>query len=459
VTARRTVVVVGDTVLDRDVEGRVERVAPDAPVPVVEVERESAGPGGAGLTALLCEGDDVEVTLVTPLAADAEGSELRRLLGRNGVRLIGLPHEGPTRVKTRIRAHGQSIARLDTGGPGFPDGPLPDEAARVLADADVVLVSCYGAGTTTHEGLRAALTGRAAGRPVVWDPHPKGGLPVPGCALVTPNLAEARAHAGMPFAAGDQVARHLVDAWSVRGVAVTGGSRGAWLATSAGEPLFAPATPATGDTAGAGDRFAAAAALALAGGRTGSEAVVEAVARAGAFVAAGGAAGFRAAHHAVTPAADPEVPMPAADLAAEVRSRGGTVVATGGCFDVLHAGHVQVLEAARRLGDALVVLLNSDGSARRLKGPGRPVNGAEDRARVLLGLSCVDAVVVFDEDDPRACLDRLRPDVWAKGGDYEGTELPEAGLVRSWGGRVVLLPYLSGRSTTAVLESVLQNTR
>jgi rfaE bifunctional protein nucleotidyltransferase chain/domain len=128
------------------------------------------------------------------------------------------------------------------------------------------------------------------------------------------------------------------------------------------------------------------------------------------------------------------------------------VVATGGCFDVLHAGHIASLDAARRLGDALVVLLNSDGSVRRLKGPGRPVVGQGDRARVLAALRSVDAVVVFDEDDPRAALNLLRPDVWVKGGDYTPEQLPEAADVRSWGGEVTVLPYLSGRSTTAILQ-------
>jgi D-beta-D-heptose 7-phosphate kinase/D-beta-D-heptose 1-phosphate adenosyltransferase len=118
---------------------------------------------------------------------------------------------------------------------------------------------------------------------------------------------------------------------------------------------------------------------------------------------------------------------------------------------VLHAGHVTCLDAARRLGDALVVLLNSDSSVSRLKGPGRPVQCAADRARALAGLSSVDAVVVFDEDDPQAALAGFRPDVWAKGGDYGGVELPESQLVRSWGGRVVLLPYLAGRSSSEIL--------
>jgi rfaE bifunctional protein nucleotidyltransferase chain/domain len=144
----------------------------------------------------------------------------------------------------------------------------------------------------------------------------------------------------------------------------------------------------------------------------------------------------------------------AKEVVERVRARGGTVVATGGCFDVLHAGHLQSLEAARGLGDALVVLLNSDASVRRLKGAGRPVQTADDRARLLLGLECVDAVAVFDEDDPSALLDELRPNIWAKGGDYAGVPLAESDLVRSWGGRVVLLPYLAGRSTTALLSDV-----
>jgi rfaE bifunctional protein nucleotidyltransferase chain/domain len=131
----------------------------------------------------------------------------------------------------------------------------------------------------------------------------------------------------------------------------------------------------------------------------------------------------------------------------------GTVVATGGCFDVLHAGHVATLEAARALGDRLVVLLNSDASVRRLKGPGRPVHSASDRERVLRSLACVDDVIVFDDDDPRQALDHLRPDIWAKGGDYSESTLPETERVRSWGGRVVLLPYLPGRSTTGVLTA------
>jgi rfaE bifunctional protein nucleotidyltransferase chain/domain len=132
------------------------------------------------------------------------------------------------------------------------------------------------------------------------------------------------------------------------------------------------------------------------------------------------------------------------------------VVATGGCFDLLHAGHVSLLQAARSLGDCLIVCLNSDASVHRLKGDGRPLNHAADRGAVLAALGCVDAITVFSEDTPCAALDRIRPDIWVKGGDYDGRDLPEAALLENWGGVAVTVPYLSGRSTTRLAVSQVE---
>jgi rfaE bifunctional protein nucleotidyltransferase chain/domain len=232
-------------------------------------------------------------------------------------------------------------------------------------------------------------------------------------------------------------------------VAATDGASGVLTALADSPPLFTPTPFASdGDTCGAGDRFAGTVALALAGGAVISEAVAVAVEDVAAWLDRGGVAG-----PVVGPAGGAGDPgQQGEDVVAAVRARGGTVVATGGCFDVLHAGHVACLEAARRLGDCLVVLLNSDDSVRRLKGPSRPVNPVHDRARVLAGLGCVDEVRIFDEDTPDAALQALRPDVWAKGGDYNVATLPEAPLVQSWGGRVVLLPYLPGRSSTRIIQ-------
>ncbi|MFF9281602.1 D-glycero-beta-D-manno-heptose 1-phosphate adenylyltransferase [Streptomyces griseosporeus] len=523
-------VVVGDALLDRDLTGTADRLAPDAPVPVVADCAERLRPGGAALAACLAARGGRDVTLITGLGDDEASEALRALLdGR--VRLIALPLTGPLPEKTRVLARGRPVVRLDRG-----DGrarAATDEAREALRSAPAVLVADYGRGAA--DALRAELTARP---PAVWDPHPRGGPPVPGVRLVTPARAEAAALAARAVAdsgtdadarnsgtgtdAGDNgtgagtrgagAGRELRDAardagvlvrhWRAGAVAVTLGERGVLL--SYGEhPLLVPAPVAHhGDPCGAGDAFAATAAGLLADGALVGEAVEGAVAAATAFVGEGGAAALRlpdalrptagrpaserpasgsgpisgAGHAAGTgqasgaghatrtgrptgPAPAPAAPEPFAPepfddpfaLVARVRAAGGTVVATGGCFDLLHAGHVRLLQAARRIGDCLVVCVNSDDSVRRRKGAGRPVNPLDDRVRVLRALACVDAVAVFDEDTPERLLADLRPDVWVKGGDYAGADLPEAALLQEWGGQAVLLPYLDGRSSTSLL--------
>jgi D-beta-D-heptose 7-phosphate kinase / D-beta-D-heptose 1-phosphate adenosyltransferase len=316
-----------------------------------------------------------------------------------------------------------------------------------------VLVSDYAGGMTAHPSVRAALTSVAAAHPVVWDPHPRGEPPVPGCRIATPNEEEARALSelgGAPptrLAAARARAGNLLETWQCHAVAVTLGDAGALLAYGSGPPLIVPAEPVdAGDACGAGDRFAATAAAALATGEVVSEAVQKAVAAASVFVAAGGAGMV---------CARPPGPAPAAPSSRsgieQVRADGGTVVATGGCFDLLHAGHVSLLRAARALGDCLIVCLNSDDSVRRLKGVSRPLVPEADRVHVLEALECVDGVVVFDEDTPERVLEEIRPDIWVKGGDYALSDLPESEIVARWQGEAVVLPYLDGRSTTALI--------
>jgi len=456
-TVSRPIVVVGDALLDVDLVGTASRLTPDAPVPVVEDVDTRERPGGAALAAVLAARSGADVVLVTPLGDDEGAQRLRALLdGR--VQLIEIPATSATAVKSRIRVGDHSVARLDSGGSTATFGALPAAAAKAIRGAAAVLVADYGRGTTSAPDVRAALS--AARGPVVWDPHPRGADPVPSARLVTPNGAEAARVAaaagvdvaGNGLAAVGARAQALIAHWGVGAVAVTIGARGALLSYGEGAPLVVPATPVTGgDPCGAGDSFAAAVTVALAGGAVTGNAVTTAVAAAGAFVARGGATAWDAAWDATpttTEAPDADVPS----LLARVRSAGGTVVATGGCFDLLHAGHVATLRAARGLGDCLVVCINSDESVRRLKGPSRPLVPAPDRARVLEALEFVDAVVVFDEDTPTQVLERLRPDVWAKGGDYAGADLPEAAVLQEWGGQAVVLPYLDGHSTTALVE-------
>ncbi|PWR06518.1 D-glycero-beta-D-manno-heptose 1-phosphate adenylyltransferase [Micromonospora acroterricola] len=453
-------VVVGDALLDRDVSGTVSRICPDAPAPVLEERSAVDRPGGAGLAALLAAAHGADVALVTGLAGDEGGVRLADLLAGAGVDVYPLHLPGATCEKIRLRADGQTLLRLDRGGEPQAPGDPPEAVLEVLAGARAILVSDYGRGLVRQSTLRSALAQASA--PIVWDPHPRGPAAVPGARLITPNLAELRhltgdAGAGSAVSTATRAGHELRRRWRVGAVAVTLGADGALLCHSGSTPLIV-APPSTldrvEDVCGAGDRFAAAAALALADGATVSEAVGTAVAAASAYVAVGGATGLHRA-----PTGDPAAPRTAEQLVARVRADGGTVVATGGCFDVLHAGHVATLQAARRLGDCLVVCLNSDRSVRELKGPDRPVNSEQDRARLLAALDCVDAVVVFDESTPHQVLTRLRPQVWVKGGDYAGDggpELPEADLVRRWGGQVVTVPYLAGRSTTGTISAARQ---
>ncbi|HEV7725354.1 MAG TPA: D-glycero-beta-D-manno-heptose 1-phosphate adenylyltransferase [Modestobacter sp.] len=448
-------VVVGDALLDVDLVGTASRLTPDAPVPVVEDVQTRERPGGAALAAVIAAAATTrEVVLVAPVADDDGALRLRALLAGR-VRLIGIPATGGTGVKRRVRVGDHSLVRIDSGEPVAVLGELPAEAAEAIRSAAAVLVADYGRGTTADPAVRAALC--AARGPVVWDPHPRGADPVPSTRLVTPNGAEAARVAaaagvdasGTGLAAVGARAEALIRHWGVGAVAVTLGARGALLSYGEGAPMVVPAVPVTGgDPCGAGDSFAAAAALLLADGAVTGEAVAAAVAAATAFVGRGGASAWDAAP--ATPEPGGEVGVDA--LLDRVRVAGGTVVATGGCFDLLHAGHVATLRAARGLGDCLVVCINSDDSVRRLKGPTRPLVSAPDRARVLEALEFVDAVVAFDEDTPAEVLERLRPDVWAKGGDYAGADLPEAAVLRRWGGQAVVLPYLDGHSTTALVE-------
>jgi rfaE bifunctional protein nucleotidyltransferase chain/domain len=303
------------------------------------------------------------------------------------------------------------------------------------------------------------LKATAGNLPVVWDPHPRGPKPIRGCTLVTPNQAEAKAFSPRTSSPG-QLAGALRSQWGARAVSVTLGSRGAMFADRrhAGHHIVPPDIAGSGrsDTCGAGDRFAVAAATALADGADPLAAATEAVDAASRFVAAGGAAGVSS----VMPMPDLSAPAGAVTgmdavlaLAERVRRRGGTVVATGGCFDLLHTGHVRLLRRARDLGDALVVLINADESVRAIKGAGRPVVPAEDRARVLAALGCVDGVAVFHETSPAAALERLQPDIWVKGGDYTGVELPEADVVQRHGGEVVLLPTVPGYSSSKLIAA------
>jgi rfaE bifunctional protein nucleotidyltransferase chain/domain len=458
--------VVGDALLDVDWNGTVDRVCRDAPAPVLETPAERARPGGAALAAVLAAASGARVTLVTALSDDADGHRLADLLRGAAVRIVDLGLDGPTPVKLRLRAGEQSIARVDKGcSPIVPPGPWSSAAGAAIAEADALLVSDYGRGVAALPEVAAVVSSFPG--PTVWDPHRNGPRPPIATTLATPNHVEAHHLAGYAGPPPDRLpevvalARSLTARLGCR-AAVTAGLLGAVVTDGRSAPTVVPTIPVHGDACGAGDQFAASAVLALAEGACVVTAVERAVADARAFVAGGDEAAMRGSGSAALAGHDPvvrlhPVPMAAATdtaaTAAAVRRAGGLVIAAGGCFDVLHTGHVRLLEEARQLGDYLVVCLNGDDSVRRLKGPGRPLNLAEDRATVLRSLASVDAVIVFDEDTPCRVLRALRPHLFVKGADYRGVDLEEREVLAEWGGQVVLLPLIGGRSTTRLISA------
>ncbi|SFN28032.1 rfaE bifunctional protein, domain II [Pseudonocardia ammonioxydans] len=482
-------VVVGDALLDVDLDGTSTRDCPDAPgAPVVDLDDERARPGGAGLAALLAADLTAgrrPVVLLTALGTDPAAARLAGLL-EDRVELHPLPLCGTTPVKTRLLDRGRPVARLDTGDGRAAHDAVDDRTADLLAGAHAILVADYGRGVAAHPGLRRLLAARPPGVPLVWDPHPRGPAPVPGAWLVTPNSAEVReatAH-GLPDAAAvpdpavpdpavpdpavpdpavsdpavsDPAAARAAELlrcrWDVHAVAVTRGSRGALLHTGRTSTLHPPPAVGTGgrpDTCGAGDMFAAAATVAVADGADLPGAVGAAVDTATRYIASG----TRSRGAAPATGRDDPGKDDGFALADRVRRAGGRVVATGGCFDLLHPGHLALLRTARARGDVLVVCLNSDRSVTRLKGPTRPLTTATDRAALLDALSCVDAVVEFDEPDPCAVLDRLRPHVWVKGGDHDPDHMPETTVVRAYGGTVETVPRIPGHSTSRLAHGI-----
>lgn len=435
----RRIVIVGDALLDRDIDGTADRLASDAPVPVVEERQTIVRPGGAGLAAVLTARDGHAVTLVTALGRDAAGAELLAALRLHGVRVVDLGHDGPTPENIRLLAAGRPLLRLDRGARRGVPGPVTDEARGALEEAEAILVADEGRGLAAQGALRELLSTVVARCPMVWDPHARGPAPIAGVALVTPSRSEAASFSQEQEHADDVTraprwCRTLLERWSARAVAVKLGARGAVVVESARQPLYLPAPYAAhGDVHGAAERFASRATEALAAGVAVGRAVEAAVEAAAVFVASGGAS---STGRAAAPASGEEgtarrgSPADHEDAhatVARVRARGGTIVATGGTFDVLDAGQLHRLTAARALGDCLVVCLRADASVRRLEGDGRPLHAAEDRRALLLGLRAVDAVTIFDDDTPARVLAELAPDVWVEAADAASGPLVDAG--------------------------------
>lgn len=468
------VVVIGDPILDRWTIGEAERVSREAPAPVVRVTETIAVPGGAANTAVNARALGARVVLVGIIGDDEAGSVLRARLDIAGVdttHLLSVPGVTTT-TKTRIVGGDRVVVRVDELA-GAPTTAHREQLAaaieRALDGADAAIVCDYGLGVSPETVLPVLDRDRPA--VVVVDAHDLRGWHDLHPDLVTPNAAETAALLGSDLGQGADRAGSVTAA-RADVLRVTGARAAAVTLDRDGSVLLVAgdatghrtrATPASEQQAsGAGDTFCAAASVALAAGCDARAAVAFAQAAADVVVREAGTSTCDTAALLTSVEAPAETVVDHDELAAAVglaHEQGKRVVFTNGCFDVVHRGHTTYLRQAKELGDLLVVALNDDDSVRRLKGPERPINTAEDRAGVLAALACVDLVTVFATDTPIPLLERVRPDVYVKGGDYSPEMLRETEVVRSYGGEVVMVDYVPEHSTSAVVRRIRETAR
>jgi D-beta-D-heptose 7-phosphate kinase/D-beta-D-heptose 1-phosphate adenosyltransferase len=467
------ILVLGEAMLDSYLHGNAERLSREAPVPIVALDGRIDAPGGAANTAVNLAALDAEPILLSVVGEDGEAERLRRALDRAGV---GTDHlivaaDRQTLAKERVLAADQMLVRVDSGttdalGPDVEDD-LIARLTTAYETADAVIVSDYDYGVATPR-LIAALGELEARdpRPLIVDARDLRRyrrLPV---TAVKPNYGEAVRLLGEPEQRGTKARSAQVGAAGERLLEITGAQIAAVTIDTDGVFVFERGAPpyrtycrprAAAQATGGGDTFVATLALALATGATTPEAAELASTAAMVVVGKFGTASCSARDLELALSVGGKRIRDRDELAARVsyfRRQGMRLVFTNGCFDILHRGHIAYLNRAKALGDVLIVGVNSDESVQRLKGPDRPINDLEDRLQVLEALSCVDLVVEFGEDTPEALLRIVRPDVFAKGGDYSRASLPEAPLVEGLGGSVQILPLVDGRSTTRIIARV-----
>lgn len=467
------VLAVGDLMLDRFVYGAVDRISPEAPVPVLRIERESVMLGGVGNVARNLRALGATVCLVALMGRDQEARDIKGLL-RDDLEIESHLIEDearPTTIKTRYIAGSQQMMRADRERIVPASGSLAEEivdrAVADLAQARAMVLSDYGKGVLTEPVLRRLIEAAAEqGVPVIVDPKGNDYGRYAGATLVTPNRRELAEATGR-VAEGDdgivETAMGLIEASGVQGVLVTRSQDGMSLVRSGAEPLHLSATAQeVYDVSGAGDTVVATLAAALGAGIAVDDACRLANVAAGIVVAKMGTA-TAAAYEMAAALRQRELDVgeskthtleEARALAESWRRQGLKVGFTNGVFDLLHPGHVSLLRQARAACDRLVVGVNSDASVKRLKGESRPIQNDASRALVLGSLATVDAVVIFSDDTPLAVIETLRPDVLVKGADYTVATVVGADVVQSYGGRVMLASLEDGHSTTATVARI-----
>ena len=466
------VLVLGDLMLDRYLWGEVARISPEAPVPVVRLERSSDVAGGAANVASNLAHLGVQVTLAGVVGADAARDRLLALVQEQGIDTgaVVATTGRPTTQKTRVLGGHQQMLRIDEEDVEEIDGETADVLlARVLerlGEVQAVVLSDYAKGVLSASCCQAVIeAAQEAGVPVLVDPKGREHAKYAHATAITPNLKELAAMTGRPARDVDALLEGGAQMCAELGLTccvVTRGERGISRVSAGGIQHFPAVAREVFDVSGAGDTVIATLTAGVVAGLDWEEAISLANVAAGIVVGKVGTAPIRReelvralqARQLSSQSSKIYSRDQVIEQAGAWQARGERIAFTNGCFDLIHAGHVAFLEQASREGRRLIVGLNTDRSVRELKGESRPIISQDDRARVLSSLACVDAVVVFDEETPLELIKAIRPSVLVKGEDYAGEFIAGAEEVKRWGGEVVLVPLVKGRSTTDIVGRV-----
>jgi D-beta-D-heptose 7-phosphate kinase / D-beta-D-heptose 1-phosphate adenosyltransferase len=464
------VLVVGDIMLDRYIWGKVERISPEAPVPVLSLVRRTEVPGGAGNVAMNLAGLGVQVSLAGFRGRDTEGEELNKLLNIANIDCSGVVvSDLATTSKTRVVARQQQLVRLDVEAVTHSQSEHQLLLSRVVAlavDVDAIVISDYAKGVLKKELCRQLIDiGRERRVPVLVDPKDRNFGKYSGATTICPNLSELAAAMGLfdtDVGTLIEAAQHAVKQNSIDYLTVTMGEKGIAIVRS-DSTFHSPAQASeVFDISGAGDTVIAAVAAGLASGLSPEQAVELANMAAGVVIGKLGTSAIsrqeliaKLISHSQVMAREKVLEIDALlDRVTEWRRAGNKIVFTNGCFDLLHVGHVELLERCRTFGDKLIVALNGDSSVRRLKGSSRPIIQENERARMLAALVAPDVVVIFDDDDPVNLIHTIRPDVLVKGGDYSESTVLGAREVIGWGGEVKIVPMVDKISTQFIIRKI-----
>jgi D-beta-D-heptose 7-phosphate kinase/D-beta-D-heptose 1-phosphate adenosyltransferase len=467
--ATKRLLVVGDVMLDKYIWGEVGRISPEAPVPVVRAIHQSEQPGGAANVAMNLARLGAQTQVIGFTGGDENERLLAESLRSNGIVPLFIVSGGfPTITKARILGGRQQMLRLDSERVGArPQGDydrLEESILAHLPGCDAVVLSDYAKGVLTPEVCQAVIQGaRKLGIPVLVDPKAADFARYRGATTICPNLGELSLAARLDtrdLSTLLDAAEAMVTALDIEFLTATLSEKGIALVRP-GNRFIAPALARqVFDVSGAGDTVIAVLALCLASALNPETAVEMANIAAGIVVGKVGTVPVEKSE--LLAALAPDIALHATEkvltppeLVRRValwKANGERVAFTNGCFDLLHIGHITLLEQARRFANRLIVAINSDASAQGLKGPNRPIVGERERARVLAALAAVDAVVVFDEPNPLELIKATRPDVIVKGGDYNPETIVGATEVESWGGQVKIVPLVEGFSITRLVE-------